>query len=691
MMGVDVILANRAVTMLPCMIAPSTTISRLREFWPVLVVASGPVAAVVGLLVHSMWRVLPWERFALSLLMALLATTLAWPLQRFLRMPRATALALVWSLALLFFVGLLPALAVLVLALASLAIGLRLVADTMPARVAVAMVVGLVAIAGVSGWLLTLPLHHAYLWYPVLLIVIFLQCRPLRAALRSARQDWNASIVAAPRWAAFAVMLVGLTSTACWLPTMQVDDLAYHLGLPSQLLAYARYMPDAQHQVWAFAPWAGDTLQGIASVLAGADARGALNALWLVAAAAAAGATVSRLRPEPSAAWASVALFASFPPLVWMAAGMQTELAATAVLFGLAAVIIAGDGKGLLPGALLFAGLLALKPIHALAALPLLAYAGWLHRRQWQWRQLPLASLIVITIAGSSYCFSWLRTGNPVLPLFNGFFASPYFPLENYRDGRWFTGFTPDLIWQLVFDTDRFVEAWDGGLGIGLIALAGAWLLALLRRDLRALAIAATCVLLLPLIPMQYARYAYPCMLLLSITVLPAIRTVLSERGFSWLIAGICVCNLAFQANASWLHHSSALKRVIRNAGDYTEVFTHYVPERVLLKAIPASDRSLVLATEPTRSYIAELGGRGRAVLDHDPFMAADWRHAQADASGTRWRMIFRNSGARWFLIEPKTASSGLRAAMRAARLQRVAQVGDAELWQLPPEEAASP
>ena len=71
-----------------------------------------------------------------------------------------------------------------------------------------------------------------------------------------------------------ALLLLGLASTAAWLPTMQSDDVAYHLGLPAQLQATARYAMDARLQVWALAPWNGDVLQGVAQMLASRESRG---------------------------------------------------------------------------------------------------------------------------------------------------------------------------------------------------------------------------------------------------------------------------------------------------------------------------------------------------------------------------------------------------------------------------------
>ena len=107
---------------------------------------------------------------------------------------------------------------------------------------------------------------------------------------------WNEAVATSSRAAMLCVMLMGLASTACWLPAMQMDDLTYHLGLPTQWMRDARYAPAPQYQVWSFAPWAGDVLHGIASVLSRREAHGAVNALWLILAAGAAWSIASSLR-----------------------------------------------------------------------------------------------------------------------------------------------------------------------------------------------------------------------------------------------------------------------------------------------------------------------------------------------------------------------------------------------------------
>lgn len=642
------------------------------------------LATFAGLIAHGTWRALPIERFALSLALVLIAWLLAWPLKRWLRVSWATALVAVWSAALVIYAGPPQVLATAVLGLGALSIGLGFTPDALPARTALATTVGLMVIAGLTGWTITLPIHTVWLWAATLLILIAWQRHALLRAAHATMTGWNQAVAASPRAAALCMMLLGLASTACWLPPLQMDDLTYHLGLPSQLMQHARYTPTAEYQAWSFAPWAGDVLHGIASVLSHREAHGAVNALWLALAAGAAWALASSLRASTAERWASLALFASLPPLVWIAAGMQTELAATAVTLTLVAVIVADAPGRLWAGAVLLAGLLALKLVHGVAALPLLLYAGWKHWPLRSWRRLATAALLFAILALSSYAQSWLATGNPVLPIFNSVFRSPYFPSEQFSDPRWHAGFTPDLLWRITFDTDRYVEGWDGGFGFVLIALSGLWLLQLFRPGKRMLTLAVTAVVLLPLMPMQYARYAFPGVAVLAVLLPIDGGAALGRRVLLWLVVGVCALNLAFQANASWLHHSAALKRTIRSPFDDTATLQAYLPERLLLRRLPDDDMGLVLASDPARGFIAELGGRGRTVSTHDPSLAAAALRANGDASGTAWAELFAREHIRWVLLSTDAASPALRAGLAHAGAKREAMLDDIELWRSP-------
>ncbi|MGN6153117.1 MAG: hypothetical protein ACTHOH_14095 [Lysobacteraceae bacterium] len=658
-----------------------------------IALAAGFAATVVGLIAHDTWRVLPAERFALSLVLAGLTSLIAWPLRRAFRCRMATLLAALWTMALVVYAGALPVLASATLGAAALGIGSWFVPKSTPTRAAIAVVVGLVVIAGVTGWTLAWPVHRTIVWWPLLALVIAWRRRAIGEAVRAIATGWRSAVGETPRGAAATVLLFGLASTACWLPSLQMDDLTYHLGLPTQLRLHGVYAPDARVQMWAYAPWAGDVLHGIVGVLARREAHDAMNALWLLAMAGAAASLLASLHAAPRERIAALALLASLPPLVWMAAGQQTELAATAVTLALAAVIVADAPGRPWAGAALFAGLCALKPVHGIAALPLLAYAAWRHRGAWPWTRLPIAVALFAAVALSSGVAAWRATGNPLLSLFNQVFRSPVMPAVQLDDARWHAGLAFDLPWRMVFDTDRYLEGWDGALGFAPIALGGVLLLALLRPRRRGLLLCALAAMLLPLLSMQYARYAWPGLGLLIVLLPIGMDAASGRRTFAWALGALCTLDLAYQANASWLHHASAFKRTLRSPFDDTAVLRTWLPERLLLRRLPTNDDGLVLATDSQRGFVAELGGRGRTVSPHAPWLQREAQAADGDASGAAWRRLFAAHGIRWTLTDEATASPALRAALRDAGAHAFAREGTTTLWRLArsPAPAATP
>lgn len=429
-----------------------------------LVIWTPFAAALAGFFFHRMAAVVPWSRFADALTLAIVVTAFAWGLRRATRWSWPTSMLFVWIAALLFFVGPLPVLGAVLLGAAAVAIGTWIVPD-MPARPAIAAVTGLLLIAGVGDWLLTLPVHYPLTCAAVLSLPIAMRARQAKPGIKHCRNAWRDATHVAPRWAAFAVMLLGLASTACWLPTIQADDLAYHLRLPAQLVFEHRYDPAPEQLIWALSPWANDTLHGIVSVLAGTiDSRGALNALWLVLIGCLTWAFASTLGADPRARWAAVAVSSSVPMLAGLAGSMHTELGATAALLSIATLTMAAPRNAWIALAIVFAGLPALKPMHLLSALPLLALFLWRYRRAWQLRACIAVMGVFVGVAASSYVHAWVLTGNPVLPLFNGVFASPFAPTGNFDDVRWHSGLDIGLPWHLVFDTTRYLESGQAAL-----------------------------------------------------------------------------------------------------------------------------------------------------------------------------------------------------------------------------------
>ena len=378
---------------------------RVSRHLPALLLWAGMAACAFGLVAHRLWEALPFPRFFEHLLLALLALAAAWPMQRWRGWQRATALLAVWLAALVVFAGPLPVLAVAVLAATATGLG------SLVMRGPVALPLGLALVAGTLGWLLPLPVHHRAAYLACCIGVIAWRRVAIAEAARIAWRQFGDATRAAPRASTAALLLLGLAGTGAWLPTMQYDDVVYHLGLPWQLQQTARYALDPTLQVWALAPWAGDVLHGVVQVLAGVEARGALNGLWLAMAAGAVFALVALLGGDATRRWWAVALLGSLPLSMSLTAGMQTELPAMVLLPVLAWLVLrepaAGPPRGLLAGALLFGALCGLKSMHAAMALPLLAWAGWRHRAHLPWRWLPLAAGIAFAVGGSSYAYAW--------------------------------------------------------------------------------------------------------------------------------------------------------------------------------------------------------------------------------------------------------------------------------------------
>ena len=645
----------------------------------------GMSLCVAGLGIHRMWEALPFPRFFEHVLLGLCALAAAWPLVRWRGWSWPMALALVWLAGLVVFAGPMPVLAVALLAAAAVAVGSLLLPGP------IALPLGLALIAGVLGWLLPLQIHYRMVYAVACIGLIAWRRTQVIAACRSVFESFEEAVHASPRTAAAAMLLLGLASTGAWLPTMQYDDVVYHLGLPWQLQEHARYLPDPIVQVWALAPWAGDVLHGMAQVLAGTEARGALNALWLVITAGMVVALTALLGGAAKRQWWSVALLASLPLSMALTSGMQTELPAMAWLPALAWLALrppadadaASDWRALLAGAVVFGALCGLKSMHGVVAVPVLAWAAWRHRRGIPWRWLPVALLLAVMVGGSSYTNAWLVTGNPVLPLMNSWFRSPFFALRDFEDARWHGGLDADVLWDLSFDTQHYLEAFDGGFGFVLIALLGVWLLALRDIRTRGLAGVASIALLLPLLPMQYARYLQPSLALLLPALVVAYPVVKRGTAAFW---ALCVLNLAFATNASWVLRTGALKHVVRHAGQDTPTLQRYLPERVLAKRLrePGNREGSVLVLPGSSLALAELGARGRNMLWYSPRWEAEAARVEADRSGAAWARLLHDNKIRHVILQPARLTPAQRAGLTLSGAQPVHTAGDAQWWRIP-------
>lgn len=412
------------------------------------------------------------------------------------------------------------------------------------------------------------------------------------------------------------MLVVFAASAWAWLPTTLYDDLAYHLALPSQLAQLGYYRMDVASNVWALAPWAADVLQAMAQVVAGTEARGAVDMLWFGLSCTLIWQLCKTLSLSLAMRWLAVALFASLPLTMMLLHSMQTEGPTVTVMLALAWLIAARrqpDWRALVVTGVLFGLLIGLKVSNLWFAGPLGLWFAWRNRTTCAWRWLPLALLAGLLVGGSSYVYAWALTGNPVLPLFNGFFQSPWYPPTNFHDGRWDTGFGWTIVWNVVFHPGTYMEG--GSIGpLVLVALGGCFFVALAKPRTRGLALVGAAALLLPLFTIQYLRYAYPSLALLIPVMLCGVpvaaaghRQARSMWGALWLLVA---ASLVLAGSASWQMKSGALG--MRVTSGKSAVIDHYQPIRHVLDTIDKrhgpSARVLVLAQGTP--FAAQMAGR---------------------------------------------------------------------------------
>jgi hypothetical protein len=645
----------------------------------------GLTLLIIGFWQHHLLAQLPWARTRDALQFATAASLLAGFGKWWLRLDFGHALVLVLAIAHALLVGLAPMLATGVLAAVALVLGDLL----WPARtlrdLAIAMTIGLGLVAAAIGWTLGWRIHYSGVYAMLALLLLLWRrhaltraCAPLAQLLR---QPWQ---IGWEGWLALCV--VAYSATSAWLPTVQFDDLVFHLGLPSQLAQNGYYRLDALSEAWALAPWAGDALQAVAQMLAGVEARGAVDTLWLLLGVVLIWQLLAGLDVAVRWRWLGVALFASQPMTHTLLQSMQTELPSAAVLLAIAALLLdrtpVASAARMLALACLFGFALGLKLTMLAFVGPLGLWTLW-RLRPLPWRVLPAALLLAFVVGGSSYVQAALLTGNPVLPLFNDVFHAVEFGPERLLDMRFQGLLTWRAPYELVMDSGRFSESLDGAGGFQWLALLFTLLLAARGAQARALLLVglAGCVLMYSQV--QYLRYLFPGLALLSLPL--AIGLANTGRWTRWLAALLVALNVAAMSNSIWTVRDPPLAVRARVATVGTDAWLRTVmPERLLLRHLRATagtNYSVLLLTE-VAPYAAEAGGRGFSNSWYAPDLQARAKLASADASGEAYAQWFDELGLTHVSIRSASESSAVLAALAAhATVER--REGEAALYRL--------
>lgn len=403
-----------------------------------------------------------------------------------------------------------------------------------------------VLIAGLIGYLTIFGVCiHFPINYPIVYVVILLL--PFSAlfnpAFRSqcywqcstSMKDFSQLLASINRWHFLVfVWFVGFVATYALLPVVLTDDSSYHLSMWTQLTYQYQYLFDAKTVIWAVSPFAVDLIHSIISLVSGTNARASINLMLYILLLAGLWRLVGRVLSYPAKSMLVVALFASTPMLANLLQGLQTDLflALLSVVGGLIVLDAERENSYRLLSVVLLGCLYCATKLPAVILAMgmffavLIVIRGPLFPEYEQRRsvlRLMLLSIPGCFVALHSYVVAFLTTGNPVLPLYNAFFQSPFFDPVNFKDGRFDKGASSESYWGFYFDTGTYFESLDFVAGFQYLLLfpLAILLLLLLRKRTTLWGLMLPIMLYggLMFSTMQYLRYFFAILPLVTLII----------------------------------------------------------------------------------------------------------------------------------------------------------------------------
>jgi hypothetical protein len=301
--------------------------------------------------------------------------------------------------------------------------------------------------------------------------------------------------------------------------------------------------------------------------------------------------------------------------------------------------------------------LLALKTSNLLYMLPLLAWLVASLPGGTRARWLGTFVLCLLPVAGSSYAYAWMVTGNPLFPFYNAVFKSPYYPLENFRDLKWMAGVSWRSLWDITFRTDAYGQFFPGAAGLAVLATLPALIVDAVHRPAsRWLALWALATGLLLFWFMQYLRYIFPALAVLAVLGTVALARFADRRVFAAAVVALVLADALLMPTTSWIARENHWAQLLREGpAARTDIERKVMPERALLSRIMARDpNACALMSNPKAPFVGV--GRGHAISLHRRYDPELWRarnDAETDASGRKWRALLARIGASHVIVDP--------------------------------------
>jgi hypothetical protein len=470
-------------------------------------------------------------------------------------------------------------------------------------------VVGLSALMLLLALVGALQLHMVpVLWAILFTSAIYAVCAPLFRARLAAEVAALLSIssLRLPSWLTAVPLALGIFAILFFtaqtaLPERYADALAMHFLVPEQILAFGRWNLDPAQYAFAVMPVTVNYIYTFAYLLGGEMATRLFNLFVLFGVLAQ---IASMVRPlyGRSAAGLAVLLFLAIPTALIVTASLFIEN--TVALLTVTAVRLllqqnSESYRSALVGLVIALGALCAAKLHGvILSLPIIVLAlfGQNYRRlsRSDWRTMLILAAVCILLGAMPYLLAWVKTGNPIFPLQNAFFKSPYWPPVNFEDRRWMGHWSPLLIYRMTFMSTQYFEAYPGAMGFAFVALLLPGVIACLfrpRREIMVCLMVAGFFTLVVTSQSQYIRYLYPVFPLMVVICIAAVAQVAAVKllrrpayAATVLLAALGIYKLP---SGGWILQNADLSATF-SPGQKVSLIRAQVPHRTVNAALSA-------------------------------------------------------------------------------------------------------
>lgn len=467
-------------------------------------------------------------------------------------------------------------------------------------------------VLGVTFWVAVwgVMIHFQINFREVFLVIGFLPLilfkshyLDLKSKIQNEYQNALLWIESIPIWSwVLGLIIIGWVLRWAFFPTVSYDDHALHLRIWHELLANKQYSFDIKSQIWASAPFTVDLIHAVLSIMSGSDIRSAMNLSMAVLIFLLMIKIFQRFKIEPQIQLLLIVLMASTPMLGNLLLTLHTELMLSVIVLAGFVLLLELEHDWCINKII---GILACAALCASIKLPgiilssmliiamLLQYL--LNRKTNNFQKItrlwPLILIIVILIfvALHAYVTAFYITGNPVFPLYNGIFLSPFFPPENFSHLTYVHGFNLNTYVSAFFHTSKFFESGDNVAGWQYLLLLPLAIFAALKFKNISFKLALIIIFgygLLIFSTTQYWRYLFPVMPLVGVLFAALFfhKNQILKKILILIVLSCIGANIYFFKNVSWVMKSPA-GLAITNDGKIN-ILKKYVPSALLTETI---------------------------------------------------------------------------------------------------------